>query len=271
MSWFQGRPSYNRHMQYRESHPDRYIEKFGTNKHVDHSKVLSDNLSVNQRLVDTVIYQLVELLPQKKVWLPQAIEVHFGSSWEEHHDNDYSIIGCVLPYTIDQNGKKLREGRLKVSNWGNRGEPASVYADAFSRFLIFDIKKQNSTTRFDMLTQFGFHKFLNSKYMKLLNDYKILGVSKDVKQQIIKTLENGFELKTTKDSVILPTIEIRDDESTNLHSLIEHLLIIGLVKESFRGRFPELHFDWSFHSPPIYSIPFGGELKKTNKSGCCHH
>ncbi|WP_010281071.1 hypothetical protein [Bacillus timonensis] len=201
---------------------------------------MSDNLSENQRLVDTVLFQLVAILPETKLSLPQSIEVHFASSIEEFHDNDYSIIGCVLPYKIYQNGKKLRDGQLKVSNWGNRGEPASVYEDAFSRFLIFDIKKQN-TSKFNMLTQFGFHKFLNARYKRLLHEYKILGVSKDSKQQILHTLENVFRLQTTTDSVILPTVEIRENECTNLLPLIELLLIIGLVKEYFRGRLPEIH------------------------------
>jgi hypothetical protein len=241
MSWFQERAAYAAHMNYREKNPNRYVKKYGTNKHSDHSKVLSNDLKENQRLVDTLFYQLMDILPNTSISLPYSIQIQFEHQWQEHNDNDCSVIGCRLPFKSWQKDKLLRGGRIIISNWGNRGEPASVYDDAFSRFLIFEIQRQRSKVNFDGLTQYGFHKFLNAKYANLLPDYKLLGVSKEIKPKILTVLENVFDLKVENDSIILPVVQIKDGNQEELLNLIKHLFIVGLVKESYRGRLPELY------------------------------
>lgn len=240
MSWFQERVAYKEHMAYRKQNPDRYVVKYGTNKHPDHSNVLSTDLSYNQKLVDTLFYQVMSLLPSQKWEMPKSIEIEFAAHWEEHQDNDCSVIGLSLNFSLAQFGKELRKGRLLLTNWGNRGEPASVYEDAFSRFFIFEIQKKKSTTRYEGLTQYGFHKFLNAKYKKLLPDHKLLGVKKEVKPAILSGLEKAFEFKITGDMIKLPSVEIHSDNDEPLTELIKKLILIGMVKEHCRGRFEEL-------------------------------
>ncbi|MDQ0156533.1 hypothetical protein [Robertmurraya andreesenii] len=243
MSWFHERAAYAEHMKYREKNPNRYVVKHGTNKHSDHSKVLSNDLILNQSLVDTLFCQIMSLIPSKSMSLPLSIEICFENNWLEHKDNDSSVIGSFLPYKLFQHGKLLREGRMLLSNWGNRGEPASVYEDAFSRFLIIELKKQRSTNNYDGLTQYGFHKFLNARYAKLLPEYKILGVGKELKPRILNILVDNFELKVSGDFIILPEVEIKKDSDKDLLNFIQQLFVVGLAKEFSRGRLSEMQLD----------------------------
>ncbi|SOC40261.1 hypothetical protein [Ureibacillus acetophenoni] len=240
MSWFQERAGYADHMNFREKNPNTFVVKHGTNKHSDHSKVLSNDLLINQTLVDTYFYKIMSLLPSQSMTLPLSIEIYFDENWLELNNNDSLIVGSGLPYKLLQNGNLLREGRLLLTNWGNRGEPASVYEDAFSRFLIFELKKQRSAKNYEMLTQYGFHKFLNAKYAKLLPEYKLLGVKKELKPRILDLLEDTFGLKVSGDFIILPEVEIKKSSDEELLNFIQQLFVVGLVKEFSRGRLPEL-------------------------------
>ncbi|MFI8687617.1 hypothetical protein [Rossellomorea sp. NPDC077527] len=240
MSWFQERAYYTEHMRYREKNPTRYIKKYGTNRHTDHSKVLSTDLLTNQVLVDKIYHQIMSVLPNKRFALTDSIEVYFNSTWQEYGDNDRSVIGVSLDYTLLQFKNELRKGRLLLANWGNRGEPASVYDDAFSRFLLFEIRKPNSSTQYNGLTQYGFHKYLNSKYKKMSTDYKLLGVKKENKSTILHLLQTTFELKVEGDNIELPLVEISNENEEQLLNLLKQLLIIGLTKEYTRKRINEL-------------------------------
>ena len=171
--WFKEREAYSEHMAYRDLNPNRYVEKYGTNKHSDHSNVLSNDLSINQNLVDKLLYKLMSLLPNKTLSFSHNITIVLDSKWNEHKDNDSSVIGCSLFFTLLQNGILLRRGRIILSNWGNRGEPASVYKDAFSRFIIVELLKPKSTSNYNGINQYGFHKYLNAKYAKLIPEFKI--------------------------------------------------------------------------------------------------
>ena len=243
MSWFKERAAYAGHMKYREMNPNSFVVKHGTNKQSDHSKVLSNDLAINQKLIDTLFYQMMSLFPSKSMSLPLSIEICFDSNWIEHNNNDSLIIGSYLPYQLLQYGKVLREGRMILANWGDRGEPASVYKDAFSRFIIIEMKKQHSTTKFDGLTQYGFHKFLNAKYGKLISEYKILGVAKEIKPKILNKLESTFDLQVSNDFIMLPDVEIREGNDEVLLNFIQQLFTVGLVKEFYRDRLPELQID----------------------------
>lgn len=240
MSWFEERAAYADHMKFREKNPNAFVVKHGTNKHPDHSKVLSNDLLINQTLVDTLFYQIMSLLPSHNMFLPQSIEIYFDKEWLEHNNNDSLIVGSGLPYKLLQNGNLLREGRLLLTNWGDRGEPASVYEDAFSRFLIFELKKQRSAKNYDGLTQYGFHKFLNAKYAKLLPEYKLLGIGKELKPRVLNLLEDTFGLNVSGDFIILSEVEIKKSSDEKLLNFIQQLFIVGLVKEFSRGRLPEL-------------------------------
>ncbi|WP_277680297.1 hypothetical protein [Gracilibacillus dipsosauri] len=242
MSWFKELTGYSKHMKYREKNPNAFVEKYGTNKHPDHSKVLSDDLIVNQNLIDTLFYQITSLLPSKSLSLPQLIEIHFDNEWLEHTDRDGLIIGRYLPYNLLQNREFLRKGRIRLTNLGDRGEPASVYDDAFSRFLIIESMNHElaKTNKFDDLTQYGFHKFLNAKYEKLLPEYKILGVKKELRSKILYILQANFKLKVSGEYVILPEIKINKNNDKELLNFIKHLFVVGLVKEFTRGRLAEL-------------------------------
>lgn len=126
MSWFQERAAYADHMKFRGKNPNAFVVKQGTNKHSDHSKVLSNDLLINQTLVDTLFYKIMSLLPSHNMSLPLSIEIYFNEDWLEHNNNDNLIVGSCLPYKLLKNGNLLREGRLLLTNWGDRGEPASV-------------------------------------------------------------------------------------------------------------------------------------------------
>lgn len=240
MSWFKERAAYSEHMAYRDLYPNRYVEKYGTNKHSDHSKVLSTDLSINQNLVDKLLYKFMNLLPKRTLSFSNNITLVLDPVWSEHKDNDSSLIGCSLFFTLLQNGLLLRRGRIILSNWGNRGEPASVYEDAFSRFIIIELLKPNSTTNYNGINQYGFHKFLNAKNAKLIPEFKILGVPKEVKRDILKTLETVFGLTAKDQSLLLKVVNIDESNDKELLEFLQQLIIIGLVKEVHRGRLPEL-------------------------------
>jgi hypothetical protein len=249
MSWFKERAAYSEHMAYRDLNPNRYVEKYGTNKHSDHSKVLSTDLSINQNLVDNLLYKLMILLPNRTLSLPQNITIVTDYQWSEHRDNDSSVICCSLFFTLLQNRLLLRRGRIILSNWGNRGEPASVYEDAFSRFIIVELLKPKSTTNYNGINQYGFHKYLNAKFAKLIPEYKILGVPKEVKRDILKTLETVFGLTVKDQSILLELVNIHEGNDKELLEFSQQLIIIGLVKEVHRGRLPELELT-SFNDRP---------------------
>lgn len=97
--------------------------------------------------------------------------------------------------------------------------------------------------KYDGLTQYGFHKFLNAKYSKLLPEYKILGIRNELKPKLLNILENIFELKVSKDYIILPEVEIKKENTEILLKFLEQLFVIGFAKEYIRGRLPELKLD----------------------------
>lgn len=240
MSWFKKCEAYVGHMKFREKEPDCFPVKYGTNNHPDHSKVLSKDLSVNQRLVDTLFYRIESLLPSQTLNLPLSIEIKFGHEWVEHKANKSIIIGRYLPYELLQNGNVLREGRLLLASWGNRGEPASVYEDKFSRFLNIELKKQNSAKSYDGMTQYGFHKYLHAKYEKLLSEYKILGVSKTLKVKLFNILQEYFGIEVTDDSIIMPEVKLNEENDDQLLRFIQHLFMVGIAKEITKGRLTEI-------------------------------
>ncbi|MBT2642888.1 hypothetical protein J7I80_11675 [Bacillus sp. ISL-41] len=240
MSWFKEREAYSEHMAYRDLNPNRYVEKYGTNKHSDHSKVLSNDLSINQNLVDKLIYKIMSLLPNRTLAFSHNLTIILDSKWSEHKDNDSSVIGCSLLFSLIQNGLLLRRGRIILSNWGNRGEPASVYEDAFSRFIIVELLKPKSTSNYNGINQYGFHKYLNAKYAKLMPEFKMLGVQKELKGEILKTLETVFGLTVKDQSILLKVVNIHEGTDDELLEFLLQLIIIGLVKEVYRCRLPEI-------------------------------
>lgn len=240
MSWFKRCEAYADHMKFREKEPDCFPVKYGTNNHSDHSKVLSEDLSVNQRLVDTLFYRIESLLPSKTLHLPLSIEIKFSHEWVEYNANKSIVIGRYLPYKLLQDGKVLRAGRLLLTSLGNRGEPASVYEDKFSRFLIIELKLLNSSNSYDGITQYGFHKYLHAKDEKLLSEYKILGVRKNFKLKMFNILRKYFGTEVTDKYISMPVVKINEENDEQLISFIQHLFMVGIAKEIARDRLPEI-------------------------------
>ncbi|MCL7749206.1 hypothetical protein [Halalkalibacter alkaliphilus] len=232
MSWFDENQYGPLLRSYQEKSSDKFEVKHGVNNHRDHSGMLSTDLSENERLVDEAIRIILDQLPGKEFSYPKGIQVKFVSQISSYCNTKHSKIGKRINAVVSQGGQdKEYPCYFQIGNLGNRGEPKAVYTDATSRFLFF---MDESTT----YTQYGFHKFLNAKYTKLERDYQLLGLKKQLKESILFTLKESFNFDIVSNKyIILPEVELNTSSThEQLIKMVRDLLIIGLVKESYRSR-----------------------------------
>lgn len=151
------------------------------------------------------------------------------------------MIGVKVPGEVYADRQLVLDIYFRVSNLGNRGEPASVYADRTSRFIV--IEKARAKRPKDII-RFGFHKFLNANERQLEGALALLGLRKELKPAVARVLRNEFNVPVDKrNQVDVGPIAV-DDES-QLKNLIYLLLIVGLVKLSFRDDSLGLKFEAS--------------------------
>lgn len=235
LAWFDEIPGGPRLRKYQRGKTPRV--KYGTNRHRDHSGRLSSDLATNESLADSAIRGIFSSIPGTTFTYPGSLTISFGREITSYIDAGKDVVVGRRVIGMASAGPATVPVAIRVSNLGDRGEPASVYSDRTSRFIVVERPKGASFVDHSPghnMTQFGFHKFLNSDARSLEGTYRLEGLEKDRREEAAEHLRRYLPSADKNGSVDIGTIPVDSEQS--LCSLVKLLLVIGLVKESHRKR-----------------------------------
>jgi len=208
----------------------------------DASPELSEDKQENQLVADEIIEIILSLDFNRELFNGKVKVMRKPDSearWTVK-TKDGSWQGNIVDYLLYiGNNQQPITCELYVGTIGYRGNPKSTFADEKSRFIVLDIGRGKHKTS----TQYGFHKYLQTKQRALSPFYELkfnaTGVPKENWGKIYSLLNKfGYSVRESEDKksnlLWLGDIELdKEATETEIANLIEGLFATTIVKSHF--------------------------------------